>query len=79
MHDASAVEHHRPGADVGDLLGRVAHEDDRATLLLELPDLVHALALEGLVADGEDLVDEQEVGIEWTATANASRTYMPDE
>ena len=39
-------------------------EDDRAAALLELEDLAEALALEGLVADGEDLVEEQDVGVE---------------
>ena len=63
VHDTAAVEHHGAGADVGDLLRGVAHEDDRAALLLELADLVHALELERLVADREHLVDEQEVGV----------------
>ena len=42
----------------------MADQDDRAALLLEGADLVHALALERLVADGEHLVDEQQVGVD---------------
>jgi hypothetical protein len=40
---------------------------------------VEALALERLVADGEHLVDEQDVGVDVDATAKPRRTYMPDE
>ena len=39
-------------------------EDDRAAALLELEDLAEALALERLVADGEDLVEQQDVRVE---------------
>jgi hypothetical protein len=42
----------------------VRHEDDRAAALLEVEDLAEALALEGLVADGEHLVEEQDVGLD---------------
>ena len=39
-------------------------EHDRAAALLELRDPTEALALELLVADGEDLVEEQHVGVD---------------
>ena len=39
-------------------------EDDGAPLLLEREDPAEALALERLVAHGEDLVQEQDVGVE---------------
>ena len=39
-------------------------EHDRASRLLEGEDAAEALALERLVADGEDLVEEQDVGVE---------------
>jgi hypothetical protein len=42
----------------------VGDEDDRAAALLELEDLAEALALERLVADGEDLVEQQHVCVE---------------
>jgi hypothetical protein len=42
----------------------VGHEHDGAALALELLDPLHALALEGLVAHGQDLVDEQDVGVD---------------
>ncbi len=58
------MEHQYAVAQVADLVGGVADQDDRAALCLELGDLVHALALERLVADGEDLVDQQEVGVD---------------
>ncbi len=72
-------EDDRPVAHVGHLVEAVGDEDDRAALVLELSDAVHALALEGLVADGQHLVDQQDSGSTCTATAKASRTYMPDE
>ena len=40
----------------------VGDEDDRGAALLERVEVVEALALEGRVADGQDLVDEQDVG-----------------
>ena len=39
-------------------------EDDRPAALLELEDLGEALALELLVAHGEDLVEQEHVGID---------------
>ena len=42
----------------------MGHEHDRAAFVLELVDPVEALALEGLVADREHLVDEQHVGVD---------------
>ena len=42
----------------------VRDEDDRAALLLEREDAPEALPLERLVADGEDLVEEQDFRVE---------------
>src|SRR4029453_2079233 len=56
------VEDDPAAADPRDQVQGVGHEQDRAAALLELADLVQALALERLVADGQDLVDQQDVG-----------------
>ena len=42
-------------------------------------DPVQALALEGLVADGEDLVDEEDLGVGVHGHGEASRRNMPEE
>jgi hypothetical protein len=42
----------------------VGDEHDRSALLLEGEDAAEALPLERLVADGEDLVEEEDVGVE---------------
>ena len=55
-HDAVA----RPAHEVRG----VGHEHDRSALLLEGPDAFEALPLERFVADGEDLVDQQHVGLD---------------
>ena len=41
----------------------MGHDQDRLAVVLELADPLHALGLERLVADGDDLVDQQDVGI----------------
>src|SRR4029453_18218529 len=62
VQDPPVVEDDPAAADPGDQVEGVGDEQDGAAALLELGDLVQALALEGLVADGQDLVDEQDVG-----------------
>ena len=47
-----------------DRRGVVRHEHDRASALLELEDLAEALALELFVADGEHLVEQQDVCVD---------------
>ncbi len=42
-------------------------------------ELLEALLLERGVADGEHLVDEQDVGVDLDRDREASRTRMPDE
>ena len=42
----------------------MGHDDDRAPLVLELSELVHALVLEFHVAHGQDLVDEEDVRLD---------------
>ena len=63
-HDAAVLQHHGAVAELGDLVQGVGDQHDRAALVLELADLVQALALERLVADGEHLVDQQHVGVD---------------
>ena len=59
-----AVEHDDAVADPLDRRRVVRHEHERRALLHLLGDPVQALALERLVADGEDLVDQQDVGVQ---------------
>ena len=58
------VHPHRAITEPLDEPERVRHEDDRLPAALELRDLVEALVRETLVADGEHLVDEEDVGID---------------
>ena len=72
----------RAGARDRETLDRahvVGHEHDRLAGLAQAAELVVALALERGVADGQHLVDQQDVGSTWTATEKPRRTYMPDE
>ena len=63
-HDLPGLEHHHPPADPLDRRGVVGDQDERAAERDALRDAPQALALEGLVADGQHLVDEQHVGVE---------------
>ena len=60
----AVVEHHRAVADVDDRVERVGDEHDRAAVALELAHPVDAPLLERLVAHGEHLVDQQDLGID---------------
>ncbi len=60
--EAAVHEQHRALAQLLDRGRVVRDEDDRPAAPLELEDLAEALLLEGLVPDGEDLVEEQDVG-----------------
>ena len=62
--DLAVLQHDRPVAEVGDLVEAVGDQHDGAALVLELPDPVHALALERLVTDGQHLVDQQDVRVD---------------
>ena len=57
-------EEDRPLAEPLDRLGVVRDEEDRAALVLERGDDAEALPLEVLVADREDLVEQQHVGLQ---------------
>ena len=60
----AVAEHDGPVADGAHLVGRVGDQQDGAALLLEELHPVDALALEALVADGQHLVDDQDVGVD---------------
>ena len=82
LHRVAVVQHppvveDDPAADPQDQVQGMGHEQDRAAALLELADLVQALALERLVADGQDSSTSRMSGLTWTATAKPS-TYWPE-
>ena len=62
--DAPLVEQDRPVAETEHGGHAVGHEEDRPASLTELRHLAEALLLEVDVADGEHLVDEQDLGLE---------------
>ena len=62
--DLALTQQHRAVAEPLDGLCVVRDEDDRAAAVLELGDLAEALSLELLVADREDLVEQQDVGLD---------------
>ena len=70
----AVVEDDGAVADRPDLVGVVRDEQDRPPLLLEGPDPVQALGLELLVADGQDLVDDEHVGVD----VDGDREAEPD-
>ena len=62
--DRAVVKPDRPVAEVADGGCVVGDEDEGASLLAKVDKLFHALLLEGDVANGEDLVDQQQFGID---------------
>ena len=62
--DAPVAQQHCTVAEPLDRRRVVRDEHDRAAALLELEDLAEALALELFVADREDLVQQQDVGVD---------------
>src|SRR6266511_1280334 len=62
--DDASPQQDRAVAEPLDRRRVVGDEDDRSATLLELEDLPEALALELLVADGEDLVEEKDVRVD---------------
>jgi hypothetical protein len=62
--DARVHEEHRAVADALHGGGVVGDEDQGAAAAAELGDAPHALALEGLVADGQHLVQQQHIGLD---------------
>ena len=72
--DAAPVEQDRPRAQGRDLARGVRDEEDRLALLLEEADPVDALVLERGVPDGQDLVDDEDVGVD----VHGDREPQPD-
>src|SRR5262245_9552165 len=62
-NELTLLQNQRTVAEVLDLFGVVRDEEDRDAVLLQLPDLAHALALERRVTDRETLVDEEHVAV----------------
>src|SRR4029078_7070208 len=62
--DTSSFEEDRPLAKTLDRRSGGGDEHDRPALLLEREDPSEALSLERLIADGEDLVQQEDVGVE---------------
>ena len=62
--DAALAQQDRALAQSLDRVRIVRDEDDRPAVPVEVEDPVEALALERGVADGEDLVEQEHVGIE---------------
>ncbi len=63
-HQLSPVEPRGPVAELRQLADRMAHEDDAARLAQQLVHRGHALLLEALVSDGQDLIEEEDLRIE---------------
>ena len=64
IHHASVVQDDPSGTDLLDQVEAMADEQDRASVVLELRNLVQAFTREVLITDGQDLVDEQHVRID---------------
>ncbi len=64
LDHVSALHQHRAVAEALDGAHVVGDEDDRAPFALEAEELLEALLLEGGVADGEHLVDQQDLRID---------------
>ena len=73
--DASAIEQDRLRADRSHHPHVVADEQDRRARRLHLPDAPDALVLKDRVADGQRLVDEQDIRID----VNGGRERQPHE
>ena len=61
LHHVASLHQHRAVAEALDRVHVVRDKDDRLALALEAVELLEALLLEGCVADGEDLVDQQDL------------------
>ena len=75
--DEPVLQQHRAIAEALDRRSVVRDEDDRAAALLELEDLAEALPLERLVADGEHLVEQQDVGLDVRGDREAEAHVHP--
>jgi len=78
-HGAAVVEPQRLVAEALDQRERVRDEENRPVAALELGELVETLVREALVADRQDLVDQQDVWIDVDRDGKPRRMYIPDE
>jgi len=62
--DVALLDQHRPVAELGDPVHVMGHEDDRLRASRQLQHPGPALLAEDLVAGGEDLVEEEDVGVD---------------
>ena len=75
----AVVEHDRPVTDLAHEVGGVGDEENRAALALEARDPLEALARNASSPTASTSSTSRISGSTFTATANPSRTYMPDE
>ena len=68
------VEPDRPITEVTNAAGVVRDEHEGPVLISELDELLHALLLKGDLADGEDLVDQEELRVD----VDRDRKRQPD-
>ena len=66
-------------AEGAHLLQAVGDDDDGASVLPELGELVHASLLELHVAHGQDLVDQEDLRLDVDGHGEAQAQYMPEE
>ena len=57
----------------------MAHKEHGSSVPGDFLHPAHALALECCIPYGQDLVDDQNLRLEMSRTANARRTYIPLE
>ncbi len=72
-----ALEHEAVVAEAFDARHVVRHVEHRPVLALQAVELVEALLLEGCVADGQHLVDEQHVGLDLNRDGEAQPHAHP--
>ena len=63
-NELALLQEEGPRADLSDDVDRVRHEHDRSPIALEVADPAEAATLERLVADGEDLVHDEDLRVD---------------
>ena len=65
------LQHDDVGAQLGDAIELVRHDDDGKPAARELADAAEGALLKAHVADGEHLVDDQDIGLEMRGDGEA--------